>query len=202
MKSTRHVIRASMIGLIFIVLACASTSYINVRYQLQQAGPPLAAPSVYLSVEDQRPSEVVLNPQAREEMPNFRDLYALSPAQNDAPGKIAGVYDLTGLFYAALKKRLNQRGVTVVEQRDGEPVMDVILDDFRLELNNRAWTAHLGYRVSLSQSDQRVAKDTITGSAERTKIVGRRVAETMVGDIFSEVINRLNLDQLFQNAGL
>jgi hypothetical protein len=202
MKPTHCRFKTVLCGLILIPLACASTSYIDVRYQVPPVDPSPAVSSIYLLVEDQRPSGKILNPPARDKMPNFRDLFALSLARTDDPGKISGVYDLTGLFYAAIQHRLRQRGVTVVEQHNAEPLMQVSLNDFRLELNDRTWTAHIAYRVKLSQDEQRVAYDTITGSAERARILGRGAAEKVMGDIFTDVINRLDLDKLFQNAGL
>ena len=202
MKPTHRMIKAALCVLILIPLACASPSYINVRYQVPSVDPSSAGSSVYLLVEDQRPSGKILNPPAREKMPRFRDLFALSLARTEDPGKISGVYDLTGLFYAAIQHRLDQRGVAVVEQHNAEPVMQVTLNDFRLELDERIWTAHIAYQVKLSQDEQRVAHDTITGSAERARILGRGAAEKVLGDIFTEAVNRLDLDKLFQNAGL
>jgi hypothetical protein len=42
----------------------------------------------------------------------------------------------------------------------------------------------------------------VTGSAERLKVMGRGGAEKVIGEIFTEMINRLNIERLFAQAKL
>ena len=58
------------------------------------------------------------------------------------------------------------------------------------------------YTASLSKNDQRIALDKVKGSAQRVKIIGRKGADNTLSDIFSDVINRLNIMNLFRQAQL
>ena len=42
----------------------------------------------------------------------------------------------------------------------------------------------------------------MTGGAERTKVMGKGGGEKLIGELFTDVINKLDIPKLFENAGL
>ena len=58
------------------------------------------------------------------------------------------------------------------------------------------------YEANLTKDSQIIARETVRGSAERVKIIGSREAEKVVGDLFSDILNRLDIEKLFEQAML
>lgn len=188
---------------VLFLLACASGSYIKVRYQLPPRSNSLQGRQVFVAVEDRRTQRDIFDPSAREEFKYFTGLFALTLAYGDEKGLVTGTYDLPALFAEAMQRRLRHAGVqTLAAAQAGQPVMQIDLQDFTLKLEKRRWVATVAYTVSLTKDNRTVAKDEISGTAERVKVVGSGAAEKVLGDIFSDIVNRLELSNLFQQAGL
>jgi hypothetical protein len=58
----------------------------------------------------------------------------------------------------------------------------------------------ISYEASLTRDPQRVVRERVTGSAQRTQIMGRSGAEKVIGEIFTEMINRLDIEALFHKV--
>lgn len=102
-----------------------------------------------------------------------------------------------------MKKRLETMGITVVAERmDDITSFEVTLNKFFLDLNDRTWVSDFSYEVKLTRDNQKTGREIVSGQAERTKIMGRGAGEILVGDIFTESINKLNIEKLFKNAGI
>ena len=102
-----------------------------------------------------------------------------------------------------MKMRLENMGITLMEEKtDDTPLFEITLHKFSLELNDRTWVSNFSYEVMLARDHQKTSREMVSGQAERTKIMGRGAGEVLVGDIFTESINKLNIEQLFKNAGI
>jgi uncharacterized lipoprotein YajG len=183
--------------------ACASPSYINVRYQLAPKSNALQGKRTFLKVTDARTDTRIFDAAAHKEFTRFNGTFALALAYGDEKGLVAGAYDLPTLFQEALRKKLQDTGVEVLAQpRSDASTMMVNLNEFLIGLNKSKWVATISYSVSLSADPKTVAHDTISGSAERVKVMGSGAAEKVLGDIFSDSLNRLDVVALFDKAGL
>jgi hypothetical protein len=183
--------------------ACASTSYIPVRYQLAPTSKALQGQEVYLSVTDARTDTRIFDATAQKEFEGFTGNFALILAHGDEKGLRDGTYDLRTLFHEALRHRLQSTGVKVLDQAQaGKPTMQVDLREFLLSLQKSKWVATVSYKVSLSGDPNTVVTDTVSGSAERVKVMGSGAAEKALGEIFSDSLNRLDVISLFTKAGL
>ena len=204
MVKKRQALRLS-IGLMAAVLmaACASTTYIPVRYQLAPTSKALLGQEVHLNVTDTRTDTRVFDATAQKEFEGFSGDFALILAYGDEKGLRYGTYDLRTLFQEALRHRLQSTGVKVLDQaQEGKPTMQVDLREFLLSLQKNKWIATISYKVSLSGDPQTVVSDTVSGSAERVKVMGSGAAEKVLGEIFSDSLNRLDVESLFTKAGL
>jgi hypothetical protein len=75
------------------------------------------------------------------------------------------------------------------------------LQDFSLDLVGRNWRVKFGYEVRLMKNGNLLAKQFANGEAERLKLMGTEQADTVVGDLFADVMNRINVPKLFRDAG-
>jgi hypothetical protein len=121
---------------------------------------------------------------------------------DDEP-KILGAYPLPKLFETALKQRLRKLGVAATASPSPSiPVFQININQFHINLVGQKWMADISYEVSLTQDTQLVAREVVSGSAERLKVMGSGGAEKVIGEIFTDMINRLNIERLFQQAKL
>ena len=55
------------------------------------------------------------------------------------------------------------------------------------------------YQANLIRQNRFAAGETVTGSAERLRVVGSKDAELVIGELITDVVNRLNLSELFKS---
>jgi uncharacterized lipoprotein YajG len=183
--------------------SCAKKSYIDVDYRLPSAADTLAGRTVFVETRDLRSDTEIFNKRAKERFGNFTGLFALSLETTDKQQKVLGAYTLPALFEAAINQRLQKLGVAVAsESSPSVPVFQININQFHINLVGQKWMADISYEASLTQDTQLVAREVVTGNAERLKVMGSGGAEKVIGEIFTEMINRLNIERLFQQAKL
>jgi hypothetical protein len=183
--------------------ACTGRPYLIVDYQVPTASYQLAGQSVRLQINDLREDPYIFSPRASIEFRDFKERYALAWIMEDRSRILAGEHDLQNLFKEAFKKRLEVIGVSVVSGRQSSaPLFEVDLKEIKIDLQQRKWMANVSYRVSLSKDQNLIAHEKVVGTAERVKIIGRKGADTVISEIFSDMINRVDLIQLFEKAKL
>ena len=145
----------------------------------------------------------IFNKRANEKFEHFTGLFSLSLVMSDEQQKIVGAYPLPKLFEAALAQRLQKLGVGIsAAPSPSLPVFQININQFHINLVGQKWMADISYEVSLTQDTQLVAREVVSGSAERLKVMGGGGAEKVIGEIFTDMINRLNIERLFQQAKL
>lgn len=188
--------------ILLMLVACAKPYHFFVKYDLPESSSQLEGQKVYLQVRDARASKNFLSEKARNEFNLWDDQFALYHSPKKPKGQIQ-TYSLNGLIETAMKMRLENMGITLMEEKtDDIPLFEITLHKFSLELNDRTWVSNFSYEVMLARDHQKTSREMVSGQAERTKIMGRGAGEVLVGDIFTESINKLNIEQLFKNAGI
>jgi len=197
-------LQTMVLGLVMMgFCACAKKSYIDVDYRLPSAVDTLAGRTVLVETRDLRSDPEIFNQRAKEKFEHFTGLFSLALEQPDKRQSVVGAYELPLLFETALKRRLQKLGVVVAAERSANvPVFQIKINQFRINLLGQKWLADIGYEASLTQDTRLVARETVSGSAERLKVMGSGGAEKVISDIFTEMINRLNIERLFQQAKL
>lgn len=192
-----------ILPLMILLFSCSPLPHLNVNYRLPQQTDALKGKEVFLAVEDMRTVREILGKGARKEFESFSGNISFSVARGSDSGFKIGVYDLPSLYREAFKKRLENSGVDVVtETREGQVALRIVIQDFNLDLVGRKWKVQMGYEGSLIKDGNVLAKQMISGEAERLKVVGRGQADAVLGEIFTDTMNRLDLNRLFQQAGL
>ncbi|MBI9082559.1 MAG: hypothetical protein JEZ11_03105 [Desulfobacterales bacterium] len=182
--------------------ACASTSYIGIDYGLPPATESMKGRQVFVQTTDQRPSAETLAPSAKEDFEHFTGLFSLSVGKADEKPMIIGAFDVPTLFKEAFHRRLEDLGAVVMGQAGSESVtVDIAIQEFVLGKEGRQYRAKLTYTAALVHPAGKTVTKTISGNAERMKITGKRDMEKLLGEIFTDMVNRLDLAGLFREAG-
>lgn len=190
-------------GLLLLFMGCAPRTYLIVDYQVPASSQQLHGQQVRLLVTDSRLDPYILSPAVARQFEGFQDRYSLAWVTPDRGRIIAGEHDLQGLFHAAFQKRLEVLGVTVVpDDIQTAPLFQVDLQSLKVDQEGRNWVAQMSYTASLTKDNKLIASESVRGSAQRTKIIGRKGADNTLSDIFSDIINRLNITNLFKQAQL
>ena len=186
-----------------LCFSCAKKSYIDVDYRLPATADSLTGRTVFLETRDLRRETEIFNKRAKKNFEHFTGLFSLSLVMPDDEPKILGAYPLPKLFETALKQRLQKLGVAATASPSPSiPVFQININQFHINLVGQKWMADISYEVSLTQDTQLVAREVVSGSAERLKVMGSGGAEKVIGEIFTDMINRLNIERLFQQAKL
>ena len=188
--------------LICFVAACAKPYFLSVGYNLPEAPAQLAGQKVSLVVEDRRENQTVLSESAQKEFDLWDGTYALA-LNGTPPADPVETFDLPGLFHEAIQKRLEAMQVDVVDAPlDGIPALIITLEKVSIDLKGKTWHSLITYKAQLSRDSSKIARETVNGQAERAKIMGMGGGKKLTGELFTDAINKLNITNMFDNAGL
>ena len=195
-------IRAISIILVVAVLSsfCAAKNFLTVNYQLPTESVELKDTRVVLTVKDIREDTRIVTPSAQKALKNFTGHFALIVAQKNKEDRLVGAFSLSSMIREIFYQRLKNAGVQVVTEEDiGVPTVEIVLKEFKLDLTNRKWFITMNYQANLIKQNRVVAGEKITGSAERLRVISGKNAEIIIGELVSDVVNRLNLNEFLQS---
>lgn len=181
-----------------IATACAKKPYINVNYKPLVSPDDLKNKNVYLVIKDVRSDTTIFSKNAEAELKNFTDLFTLSLVTGKKDSVVVGVFGPLSLFKEAFSKRLENMGMNILtDYKKTEPSIEIALQKFSLDLVDRKWVAEISYEASMTKDNNLIVKETISGKAERVKVFRQGDAEKALSEIFTSLINNLNIHKLF-----
>ena len=185
-----------------LMVSCASIPELQVLYKLPPPSKQLKGRLLALTVDDERTSKTVLGKGAREEFKGFSGNISLSVADyNDKEFKV-GIFRVPDLMREAFKRKLENLGMEVLSEKTlGKLELMIVLKEFSLDLEGRDWVAKMSYEARLTTAKGAVATQFVNGRAERYQLFGRESADTLMGEIFTDMVNALDLPRLFKQAG-
>jgi hypothetical protein len=181
--------------------SCAPSNLLRVHYQLPAKSDSLAGKQILLTFKDARENKTLLSQSAREDLRDFSGSFTLVVVQDSGAEELLGVYDLTALLKEALRQRLRQSGLQVTEKVQLKHQIEFVLNRFVLDLQARKWILTMSYQTILKENGDLVISESISGTAERVKVVGSRDAEKIISELISDTINKVDITKLFQQAG-
>lgn len=199
----RMLIKIMVAGaLVGILGACAKPHYLRVGYHLPEDTNQVVGQRIELVVEDQREDKAVFSDTALKEFGLWDGTYALALGGTPPPEPVE-TYGLTELFHEAMQKRLEAMQITVVDApEEGTPTLIMTLEKVDVDLQGKTWHMQIAYKAQLSRDSSKIARESVNGQAERVKIMGMGGGEKLTGELFTDVINKLDIPKLFENAGL
>jgi ABC-type uncharacterized transport system auxiliary subunit len=198
----RNLFAAALLAITALTAACSSEKpFLIVNYQLPSASQALAGEKASVTVNDLRQDRTFLSESAKKSLLAFNDTYSLVVVKNDGSGNLIGIYDLNALLSEIFSKRLTNMGIQVVPSADSADYqLEIKLNEFKLDLADRKWVADMNYQADLLKDGRVRAMQTISGSAERLKLMAKSDAEKLLSELLTDMANKLDLAQLFQQA--
>jgi len=193
---------AALLIMIVLTGACTSDkSFLIVHYQLPSSSQTLEGQKVSLTVVDTRTNKAFLSESAKKSLLAFNDTYSLVVQKKDGSGNLVGVYNLNALIAEIFRQRLADMGMQVTPSAESaDQEFEIKLKQFSLDLANRKWVVSMNYQADLIKNGSIRASETVTGSAERLKLMAKSDAEKVLSELLTDMANKLDLVRLFQQA--
>ncbi len=205
MKSIHHSTQKIFIVLFaaLFVSACATTSYIAIDYHLPPQSTILTGRHIYIEVVDARIGQSLLGPTAQDTFKYFTGTFSLTLARENGKGALIGAFDLLPLFRETVTRHLQNMGAQILTTRENNtPYLKIEITSFHLDLMGRKWISNIAYDALLIRDNQILARQSINGQAERAKVIGSAQGQAVIGEIFTDVVNQLDMKDLLLKAKL
>lgn len=199
--SKQAMLAAAALILLIITGACSAKPFFIVHYQLPSPSNTLAGKEVSQVTTDIRESKAFLSDNAKKSFREFNGTYSLVVLKEDGSGNLLGVFELDALITEIFKQRLTSLGLQVSAPANQTAYeLEIKLKEFKLDLARRRWIVNMSYQANLLKNGKLLAMESVNGSAERLKVMGNSDAEKMLGELMTDVVNKLDLVKLFQQA--
>jgi len=199
--SKQFILTVLAIAMTGLASACASKPFLKVQYQLPSPSTALTGERVSLAVFDRRNDDSFLSSNAKKSIKNFNGTYSLTVMRDDGSGNLIGAYDLDSLLKEIFKQRLENEGLPVIATADyADASLEIQLKEFKLDIVDRKWVLRMSYQAGLSRNSGLIAKESVNGSAERLKVMGKSDAEKILGELVTDMVNKLDVAKLLQQA--
>ena len=187
--------------LAFFASACSPKPFLKVQYQLPSQSNALDVKKIILAVSDMRAKKALLTENARVSLKDFNGTFSLVVLSEDGSGNLVGAYDLVSLLTEVFQQRLKNEGIQVAAVADNAlPELKIEVTEFQINSANRKWVVSMSYRAGLFDNERLLSKESVSGEAERLSVTGKSDAEKILGELLSDMANKLNLVRLFQQA--
>ena len=108
---------------------------------------------------------------------------------------------MPGLFKEAFSRRLQHEGWGLASGRtEANRHLSLSLRYFLLDLADGMWVVKVEFEAAAIQNGKVLATQIINGEAERYRLMGRQQASEVAGELFTDVVNKLDLGMLFEKA--
>ena len=199
--SKRWLFTIPALVLAFFAGACTPKPFLKVQYQLPSPSSTLEGEKAAITVTDMRGKNTFLTENAKKSLKNFNETFSLVVLAEDGSGNLTGVYDIVPLFTEVFQQRLKNEGIQVAAVvDDAKPELKIEITEFQLDLVGRKWVVSINYRASLLDSGDLLSMESVSGEAERLKVTGKSDAEKILAELLTDMVNKLNLVRLFQQA--
>ena len=198
---TRKLFALSVIFLAIFACACTPKPFLKVQYQLPSSSTALTGKTISLMISDLRKDATFLSNNAGKSIKNFNNTYSLVVLRDDGSRNLLGAYDVDSLLKEMFKQRLENEGCQVFTPAENpDASLAIQLKEFKLDAVDRKWMLRMSYQAGLSKKKGLVAKESVSGSAERLKVMGKTDAEKILGELVTDMVNKLNVAKLFEKA--
>ncbi|WP_028321943.1 hypothetical protein [Desulfatiglans anilini] len=185
----------------FAASGCSTLAELKVHYELPPGSNALSGRSMALLVEDGRTVPEILGKGAAKQYEHFSGKVSFSYARYGEPGFKQGLYDLRELFTAAFTKKLENLGMDVRTERvPGALELIIRVEECSLDFVDRRWIARAVYEARVEENGRFLASQRISGHSERLKIIGRKQADAVMSELFTDIVNQLDVLRLLEQV--
>jgi uncharacterized lipoprotein YajG len=199
--SRQYTLSALALTMAVMISACATKPFLKVQYRLPPSSTALTGETIALTTSDLRTDAAFLSANAKKSIKNFNDNYSLVVLRENGSGNLLGAYDVDSLLKEIFKQRLeNEGGQVFTPAENPDASLAIQLTEFKLDVVDHKWALRMGYQASLSRNTGIVAKESVSGSAQRLKVMGKTDAEKILGELITDMVNRLDVAKLFEKT--
>ena len=197
----RKLFALSVVILAVLLSACATKPFLKVKYQLPAPSAALTGETFSLTISDRRNDPAILSSSAKKSIKNFDGTFSLVVLQDDGSSNLIGAYNIDSLLKELFKQRLKNEGAQVSATADAAGArLKIELREFKLDIVDRKWVLRMSYQASLTRNTGILAEESVSGSAERLKVIGKTDAEKIIGELVTDMVNKLDVATLFQKT--
>jgi hypothetical protein len=180
---------------------CSSIPRLNVSYIAPVGAVVSPQKEIGLKVEDGRKSGDVFGPGAVARQGGNIQMVSLSVGSTVDDVTPEGIYDVPGLMLEAFKRKFAANGLKpATGDMEGMPVVVIVVKEFFLDIAKHNWTGQIAYDAKLVVDGDVKMTRSIEGAGRRLNVLGRADADTLVGELFTDCVNRLDLKGLLEIA--
>jgi len=197
----RRICAACILSLVAILSSfCAPKNFLVINYQLPKETVKPEDNSVSFVFKDVRDNPAILTKNARMALKGFSGHFALIVTRENKSERLVGAYSLSSMIREIFKQRLENADLRVAsEEESQELIFEIILKEFQIDLVKHKWLVKIAYQANLVKKSRMVAGETIKGSAERLRVAGSKNAEIVIGELITDVVNKLDLNAFFRS---
>jgi hypothetical protein len=184
------------------IIACAAKPVLNIQYNVPDAIKTMEGRRAGIVILDQRSDKSILDKAAQDQLKDFtgKFVFLTEPYNKNEQDTPLGMREL---FQEAMGKRFESLGATISgNPEEADVVLRLMVKTFTLRFIDGSWKANIAYEARLLKDDRIRAREEVEGSAERVKIIGTGDADKVMGKLFTDTINKLNLDSMLAKAGM
>ena len=152
---------------------------------------------VYLEVKDIRDKTGLISGAVKEKeiFENLGDAVNLDAKGPDGMSLQLSDASVEKAFYEAFRMRLEAMGIGVLPAKDPQAQsLTIEVQSVWLDLEGRDFKSEVTYEAKFSRDGKVFYKETISGRAQRLRLVGKDQGEEAMSEAFTMAVNRLELD--------
>jgi len=177
---------------------CSSVRHMRITYGPPPPDQALQGKNVFIEFQDSRETTEIFGEGAREKYKYISPNVDLYIALGEGEASRRGLRDISSLFKEAFTERIEGLGGRVVSRgSEADVVLSIILQSFKLDMEDWVWSGLMEYEARLSREGGGMAWQNVKSGGERVKIIGVEQADRVMSDLFTRGVNEVDLVSLF-----
>jgi hypothetical protein len=184
----------------FAFFSCATIPVLNITYGTVPKPSMPDSKEICFKFIDQRANKDIIGPGAQGAYKGYSGKINFMVSKEEEGEHLVGVYDVKPLFEKVFSMYLGNAGLTVLsEPKEGIPELSIRLNDFTLDLSGRKWIASIAYEAEFIKEGKTITRK-FKGRAERYRVYGLDQAHQVMSEAFTDIVNQLDIKDLFAGS--
>ena len=180
-----------------LFVSCATIPTLDVTYKIMPKSNILEGNEVFFQFVDKRTDKEIIGKGARKLYENYSGNINFILSKEGSGEYLAGIYDIESLFRKAFAFSLENNGLKLLDKSSPDASELIIkLNKFILDLEGRQWIAAISYNAEFIKNAETVVRK-FKGEGQKFRISGLNQSHMVVSEVFTDMINQLDIKSLF-----